>query len=87
MSSHNGSIWIVVPQATSATVYVQTFNGKLDASFPLSMKESTGKRFNFVLGSGSAKVDLETFGGSVYFRRPGEQRPRFTPAPRSDKQH
>jgi DUF4097 and DUF4098 domain-containing protein YvlB len=88
MSSHNGSIWIVVPEGTNATVYVSTFNGKLDASFPLNMKESaSGKRFNFVMGSGSAKIDLETFGGSVRFRRPGEQRPRFTPAPRSDKQH
>jgi DUF4097 and DUF4098 domain-containing protein YvlB len=73
MSTHNGDIWLVVPNGTNANVNVSTFNGKLDASFPVSLKESTNRRrFNFVMGRGSARVDLETFGGDVRFRRPGE---------------
>jgi DUF4097 and DUF4098 domain-containing protein YvlB len=89
MSTHNGSIWLVVPANTSANVNVSTFNGKLDASFPVSLKESTNRRrFSFVMGRGSARIDLETFGGDVRFRRPGETRPRLAPASgRSNDQH
>jgi DUF4097 and DUF4098 domain-containing protein YvlB len=86
MSTHNGSIWLVVPNGTNANVNVSTFNGKLDASFPISLKESTNrKRFSFALGSGSAQIDLETFGGDVRFRRPGETRPRLTPPVKNDQ--
>jgi hypothetical protein len=67
---------------------VSTFNGKLDTSFPVSLKETANrKRFSFVLGSGSARIDLETFGGDVRFRRPGETRPRLTPPVKSNDQH
>lgn len=82
MATHNGGIWLVVPPSTNATVSVSTFNGKLDTSFNVTIKESSSKRrFNFALGNGSAKVDLETFGGDVRLRRPGENRPTFNPAP------
>ena len=83
MATHNGGIWLVVPNGTNATVNVATFNGKLDPSFSVSLKESTSRRrFSFVLGNGSAKIDLETFGGDVRLRRPGESRPSF-PVPRN----
>lgn len=87
MSTHNGGIWLMVPTGTNATVNVSTFNGSLDPSFPVSLKESSSKRrFSLVLGNGSAKVDLETFGGDVRLRRPGEARPTFSaPAPRNSK--
>jgi DUF4097 and DUF4098 domain-containing protein YvlB len=79
LSTHNGGIWVVVPNNANATVSVSTFNGKLDTSFNVNVKEvSNRKRFSFVIGSGSAKLDLETFGGDVRLRRPGEPRPNFT---------
>lgn len=91
LATHNGGIWLVVPQNTNATVSVSTFNGKLDSSFSVALKESSSKRrFSFALGNGSAKIDLETFGGDVRLRRPGESRPAFTPAtrgPRKNEEH
>jgi DUF4097 and DUF4098 domain-containing protein YvlB len=79
LSTHNGGIWVVVPNNANATVTVSTFNGKLDTSFNVNLKEATNrKRFSFVIGNGSAKLDLETFGGDVRLRRPGEARPSFT---------
>jgi DUF4097 and DUF4098 domain-containing protein YvlB len=82
MSTHNGTIWVVVPGGSNATVNVSTFNGRFDSSFAVSLRQPAGRRrFSFVLGNGSAKLDLETFGGDVRLRRPGEQRPSF-PSPR-----
>ncbi len=79
LSTHNGGIWVVVPNNANATVSVSTFNGKLDSSFNVNVKEMANrKRFNFVIGNGSARLDLETFGGDVRLRRPGESRPAFT---------
>jgi DUF4097 and DUF4098 domain-containing protein YvlB len=78
MSTHNGTIWVVVPRGSNAAVNVSTYNGKLDSSFPVDLKQGTSRRrFSFVLGSGSAKLDLETFGGDVRLRLPGESRPLF----------
>ena len=79
LSTHNGGIWVVVPNNTNATVSVSTFNGRLDTSFNVNVKEASNrKRMTFVMGSGSARLDLETFGGNVRLRRPGESRPTFT---------
>src|SRR5262245_28760180 len=78
MSTHNGTIWVVVPGGSNATVNVSTYNGRLDSSFAVQLRQNPNRRrFSFVLGSGSAKLDLETFGGDVRLRRPGEQRPSF----------
>ncbi|MGH7470992.1 MAG: DUF4097 family beta strand repeat-containing protein [Longimicrobiales bacterium] len=78
MSTHNGGIWVVVPERSNATVNVSTYNGSFDASFSVSLRQSASRRrYNFILGNGSAKLDLETFGGDVRFRRPGESRPSF----------
>jgi DUF4097 and DUF4098 domain-containing protein YvlB len=78
LSTHNGNIWMVVPTSSNATVHVSTYNGRLDTSFSVALKENTTRRrFSFALGNGSAKIDLETFGGDVRLRRPGETRPSF----------
>ncbi|HSL68980.1 MAG TPA: DUF4097 family beta strand repeat-containing protein [Longimicrobiales bacterium] len=84
LSTHNGGIWVIVPEGTNATVNVSTFNGELDSSFNVALKQTTNRReFSFVLGNGSAQLDLETFGGDVRLRRPGESRPGFPASVRS----
>jgi DUF4097 and DUF4098 domain-containing protein YvlB len=88
MSTHNGGIWVVIPERSHATVNVSTYNGSFDASFSVSVRQSASRRrYNFVLGNGSAKLDLETFGGDVRFRRPGESRPSFPNTARKQDQH
>lgn len=72
LSSHNGDISFTVPQRSNATMSVSTFSGHFEADFPVTLSETSsgGKRFSFVLGSGSARVELESFGGSIRLRRP-----------------
>ena len=72
LSSHNGNITFAVPQGSNATLSVATFAGEFEADFPVTLTEASsgGKRFSFVLGSGSARVELESFGGTIHLRRP-----------------
>lgn len=76
-ATHNGGIWVVVPNGTDATVSVSTFNGKFDSSFPVNVDTSNRRRFSFALGNGNTRIDLESFGGDIRLRRPGEDRPGF----------
>jgi DUF4097 and DUF4098 domain-containing protein YvlB len=72
LSTHNGDILVTVPEATSANVAVSTFNGEFESEFPVPLSGTRkGKGFNFVLGSGSAQVTLESFQGTIQLVRPG----------------
>ena len=71
-STHNGDVTIAVPEKTNATVSVATFNGDFDSSFPVSVTGTTKHRFGFTIGTGSARIELETFNGDIKLRRPGK---------------
>jgi DUF4097 and DUF4098 domain-containing protein YvlB len=76
--SHNGDIAVSVPEGANVTVSAATANGDIDASFPLSMTSGTGKhRRTFKIGSGSARMELESFQGDIEMRRPQEMRGRI----------
>jgi len=72
-STHNGEIAVTVPERANATVSVATYNGEFSSSFPVQLKETRrGKRFNFTIGNGGARVELESFQGEIRLRRPGD---------------
>lgn len=72
-SSHNGRLNIAVPAGTNADLKVSTFNGSFSATFPVAFDEARrGKSFSFVLGSGGAQIELQSFNGPIRLRRPGE---------------
>src|SRR5207302_1385494 len=67
-----GAVTAGIPDRTNVTVSVATFNGDFDSSFPVSVTNTTKHRFNFTLGSGSGRLELETFNGDIRLRRPGQ---------------
>jgi DUF4097 and DUF4098 domain-containing protein YvlB len=77
LTTHNGMIGMAVPEKANTTLTVRTYNGGFKASFPLKLGEDQNprKRFTVTLGNGSARVELESFGGTILLRRPGEPRP------------
>jgi DUF4097 and DUF4098 domain-containing protein YvlB len=87
LATHNGAIWVVVPNGTNASVSVSTFNGQLDTTFEIPRFDTNARRrsFNFVLGNGKARLDLETFGGDINLRRAGENLPTAVDPPRAPK--
>jgi hypothetical protein len=72
LSTHDGDVELGVPPATNATVSVSTFDGDFETDFPVSVTNTTKRRFTFTLGSGSARVELESFDGNIHLRRPGQ---------------
>jgi len=70
--THSGDVVASVQEGADVTVSVGTLNGDLNASFPLPSRDDRGRRFTFTLGSGSARLELETFSGDVELRRPSE---------------
>jgi DUF4097 and DUF4098 domain-containing protein YvlB len=71
--SHSGTITLVIPSNASARFSVETFNGELDSDFPVTLQPNPsnrrGRRLEFSLGSGDARVLAETFSGSIEIRR------------------
>ena len=58
-----------------ASVSLSTFNGDFDFDFPVTLTETRGgdKRFGFTLGTGSARIELSSFGGTIRLRRPSSR--------------
>jgi len=71
MTTHNGDVTIVIPEGTGAQVSVSTFQGDFESAFPVTLTERHGKRFDFTIGNGSARIELESFGGTIHLVRPG----------------
>jgi DUF4097 and DUF4098 domain-containing protein YvlB len=72
-STHNGDVSVAIAPTANVTVSVDTYQGDFQSSFPVTLRErGTGKRSTFTIGSGSARLDLESFQGTIQLRRPGE---------------
>jgi DUF4097 and DUF4098 domain-containing protein YvlB len=74
LGTHNGDIRVGLGSANNATIFVRTFQGDFSADFPVQLPEgqnarSGSKRFNFTLGSGSARIELQSFGGDIVLAR------------------
>lgn len=77
-NSHNGDMIVSIPEGANVTVSIATANGDIDPSFPLPLTATHGKRrYTFKLGSGSARMEVESFQGDIKLRRPEEIRDRM----------
>jgi DUF4097 and DUF4098 domain-containing protein YvlB len=77
LTTHNGTIAMAVPEKVNATLLMRTYNGDIRSTFPLKSgdEQERRKRLTLTLGTGSAHIELESFGGTIALRRPGEARP------------
>jgi putative adhesin len=76
LTTHNGLIAMPVPDKANATLTLRTYNGGIRSTFQLPGDSADRrKRMTLTLGNGSAHVELESFGGTISLRRPGEPRP------------
>ncbi|MBW3660588.1 MAG: DUF4097 domain-containing protein [Gemmatimonadetes bacterium] len=72
LNAHNGGIDMTIPSDASARIQVSTHNGTLHVGFPVTIEEGPiGKRFDFTLGAGRARIELTSFNGTIELRRPG----------------
>ncbi len=69
-STHNGDVTVAMTRNTNATVTVATSTGEFESEFPVTINRTgRGKRITFTLGTGSARVELESFGGTIRIGR------------------
>jgi len=72
-STHDGDLRVSVPDKSNVSVSVSTFNGDFSACFPIQLTSSKTKhRFGFTIGSGSARLEVESFDGDIRLCRPGQ---------------
>jgi hypothetical protein len=95
-ATHNGDVEMRVPDQINASVFVRTYRGDFESHFDVTVPEtvSTGRdegrrrerrnrRFNFTLGSGAARLELESFGGDISLLK----RSQVTATPRRRGRH
>ena len=70
--THDGDVRVSVPEKANVSVSVSTFNGDFSACFPVQLTGRTKHRFSFTIGSGSARLELESFSGDIRICRPGQ---------------
>jgi DUF4097 and DUF4098 domain-containing protein YvlB len=69
LTSHDGDVTVAAP-VINASVSVSTYSGDFDSDFPVTLNGSSGrKRMSFTLGTGSARLELESFDGTVALRK------------------
>lgn len=67
---HDGDATIAIPDASSARVSVSTFDGEFLSDFTVRVDRFTsGRQFDFVLGDGSARIEIEVFDGDIRLRQ------------------
>ena len=63
---HDGDAAIAIPANTSAQVSVSTFDGEFLSDFSVRVERFTsGREFDFTLGSGEARIQIEVFDGEI----------------------
>ena len=80
LTTHNGMVAVALPERVNAVLSVRTYNGSFRSTFPIRTDDQNArKRFTVTLGNGGAHLELESFGGTIALRRPGEPRPETEP--------
>jgi len=77
MVTHDGDVYMRVPEGTSATVSIRTYEGRFTLSYPvqLSGDYKRGRRVSFTLGGGAAAVEIEAFDGHIRILKPSDPLP------------
>jgi DUF4097 and DUF4098 domain-containing protein YvlB len=78
--SHGGDVWLYLPGSINAQVDALTLAGDIEVSYPGAPTEPTSgegfpglneKELSFEVGTGSARIEVETFAGTIHILRQG----------------
>lgn len=74
LTTHGGDVRVGLGGAANATVFVRTFQGDFSSDFPIQLPDgqsnrSGSKRFNFTLGNGSARIEVQSFNGDIHLAK------------------
>lgn len=71
LTTHGGDIRVGLGGAANAIIFVRTFQGDFSADFPIQLPDGQSasrgsKRFNFTLGNGRGRIELQSFNGDIH---------------------
>jgi DUF4097 and DUF4098 domain-containing protein YvlB len=70
LTSHSGDVTFAMPPGAGAIIGVNTFSGEFNTDIPVQLTEQRrGQRFSFTLGSGGARIELQSFSGDIHLAR------------------
>lgn len=70
--SHSGDLTVRPDGELSVVVSVSTFSGDMESDWPMTINPGSGyhpREWEFTVGAGSARMNLESFSGTIYLRR------------------
>lgn len=72
LATHEGDVDVSLAETANATLFVRAFEGHLQSTFPVEWPDQAARRrgFSLTFGAGAARIELETFRGTVSLRRP-----------------
>ena len=70
LGTHNGRITMGIPERANARVGIEARNGRVESDFPVRVEGVRAGEHGFTLGSGSARIDLESYNGTIHLVRP-----------------
>jgi DUF4097 and DUF4098 domain-containing protein YvlB len=70
LGAFNGQITMSIPERANASITVRTANGRIVTSFPIPLQSTRENRISFNVGTGSARVELESHNGTIQLVRP-----------------
>jgi DUF4097 and DUF4098 domain-containing protein YvlB len=70
LGAHNGEITMGIPERANARVAVATHNGRVESAFAVRVGGTGNREFDFTVGSGSARIELESYNGTINLVRP-----------------
>lgn len=75
-NTHQGDVVMGVQDQVNATVSIRSYEGDFRSSFPFKAENrARGRRQTFTIGTGTAQVELESFGGDIRLLRSSEMPP------------
>lgn len=87
LGSHSGQVYFGMPANANATVNTATMSGAVSASFTLpALEERSRSRRVVRFGTGSARVELESFSGRIRLVRPDEVPAQAERRPRRERE-
>ena len=77
--SHSGDLTVRPAGPLNALVSVSTFSGDVESDWPMTINPGAGpvgpRQWEFTIGTGGARLRLESFSGTIYLRRGGAAAP------------
>jgi DUF4097 and DUF4098 domain-containing protein YvlB len=77
-STHSGGVHLTIPDGSSADLELETFSGRISSAFPITLQPGEissmarhGKKMDFTIGKGGARVSASTFSGNITIDKGG----------------